>query len=297
MSYLSRKSDSEQALSTEKITNPSNFIEARAIPALTHSEAGQMREVEFDKFLRLLRSLDENDWNKPTVCPLWDVRQVAAHLAGWVVAFTSFAAFRRHVDNKSLKPYLQNGMSFLEAMNQLQVDKRANSTPGELMAELAGSGAVANRNCAKLPLLLRMMRAKIPDLGWVRIDYMTDLIGTRDMWMHRLDICQATDKPMELDTTHDGRMIALLMRDMGRQHSAKFKTGRVCYELEGVAGGNYYIGTKSSPYATLRVDALDFAFLAAGRTTATELIAQKRLKVSGDQAMAELALANSNAPI
>ena len=29
----------------------------------------------------LLRSLDEDDWSRPTDCPGWDVKAVAAHLA------------------------------------------------------------------------------------------------------------------------------------------------------------------------------------------------------------------------
>jgi hypothetical protein len=214
-----------------------------------------------------------------------------------MVAFTSFAALRHSLDSKLLKPYRQNGMNLLDAVNQLQVDERAKAIPAELITEVAEAGALAIRKRARLPLVLRMMPANIPTLGWVRLAYVTDLIGTRDMWMHRLDICRATGRLMEVDAQHDGRMMALVMRDLAGWHASNFKTGRVYYELEGAAGGGYYIGEVPSPWASLRVEALDFAFLAAGRTTANELIAQKRLEVSGDPTIAELALANTNAPI
>jgi predicted lipid carrier protein YhbT len=116
------------------------------------------------------------------------------------------------------------------------------------------------------------------------------------MWMHRLDISKGIGKPMELDPKHDGRILALVMREMAQGLATKFKTGRIYYELAGVAGGSYYIGDVPSPAAKLRVDAMDFALLASGRTTVNDLITQKRLEVSGDQALIELALANTTAP-
>lgn len=38
-----------------------------------------LREVE-DHLLSLLRSLDEQDWDRPTIVPQWTVRNIAAHL-------------------------------------------------------------------------------------------------------------------------------------------------------------------------------------------------------------------------
>jgi hypothetical protein len=31
---------------------------------------------------------------------------------------------------------------------------------------------------------------------------------TRDVWCHRIDICHATGRPMDLKPDHDGRLVA-----------------------------------------------------------------------------------------
>jgi uncharacterized damage-inducible protein DinB len=35
-----------------------------------------------NKLIELLRSLSDEDWNKPTIAPLWTVKDIAAHLLG-----------------------------------------------------------------------------------------------------------------------------------------------------------------------------------------------------------------------
>jgi hypothetical protein len=56
---------------------------------------------------------------------------------------------------------------------------------------------------------VRAKRLPLPLLGMVPLGYLTDLISTRDMWMHRLDICRATGREMVLTSRHNGRITAL----------------------------------------------------------------------------------------
>uniref|UniRef100_UPI0015F05715 maleylpyruvate isomerase N-terminal domain-containing protein n=1 Tax=Pseudonocardia pini TaxID=2758030 RepID=UPI0015F05715 len=50
--------------------------------ALEHETAARLAATEYDRYLDLLRSLDAADWARPTDCPGWDVRAMAAHNLG-----------------------------------------------------------------------------------------------------------------------------------------------------------------------------------------------------------------------
>ena len=65
----------------ESVVRPA-LVHARAIPPLTHREAGGMAKLEFERFLALVTSFSAEDWEKPTPCTLWNVRQVVAHVTG-----------------------------------------------------------------------------------------------------------------------------------------------------------------------------------------------------------------------
>jgi hypothetical protein len=85
-----------------------------------------------------------------------------------------------------------------------------------LIAELrrVGPRAIATRH--RLPALLRALRLPLPTLGVVRVDYPTGTIYTRDMWIHRFDICRATGRPTSVARERDGRVLALAVRDLAR---------------------------------------------------------------------------------
>jgi len=54
------------------------------VAAISHDQAMRLAATEYQRFLDLLRSLEPEDWTKPTDCPGWDVRAMAAHLLGMV---------------------------------------------------------------------------------------------------------------------------------------------------------------------------------------------------------------------
>lgn len=186
------------------------------------------------------------------------------------------------------RPYRQAGFSLLDALNQIQVDDRSTTTPADLLAELreVGPRAIATRR--RLPALVRALRLPLPVLGVVPLGYLTDLIYTRDMWMHRLDICRTTGREMVQTLQHDGRITALVVRDLERLLTPKLAGQAVVYELTGSAGGGFRLGANTSPIASITMDVLDFHLLASGRLKAEELSAHASW--SGDEQMARLAL-------
>jgi uncharacterized protein (TIGR03083 family) len=272
-----------------------SLSDATSIPSLTHREAAEMAAVELERFLRLLESLAPADWEQPTACPLWNVRQIVAHVTGAAAAYARlWSQFKRQYSPFVQRPYRRAGFSLLDAVNQIQVDDRSTATPADLLAELreVGPRAIATRK--RLPALVRAIRLPLPLLGVVPLGYATDLIYTRDMWMHRLDICRATGREMVQTQEHDGRITALVVRDLARKLTPKLAGQAVVYELTGSAGGSFRLGANASPTARITMDVLDFHLFASGRLKAEERSAH--LSCSGDEHLADLALDNTHVP-
>lgn len=271
-------------------------LPGRNIPRLGHEEAYRVALVELQKFLELIESLNEGDWSKPTACPLWDVRQVVAHLAGAAEGYLSFKDFRRQAASKEVKSYAAQGLKGIDATNQLQVDDRKDRTPAELIAEIREITPRAIFNRHNLPGWLRAVPAPIPGLGLVRVAYLTDEIYTRDMWMHRLDICRATGREMGLDPTHDGRVVALVVRDLALRKGKKLFGQAVTFQLTGPAGGRWLTGNSRESDATVEMDALDFTLLSAGRLPLKTALEQNLAAISGNIEAGKLALENASVP-
>ncbi len=203
------------AFATAQVEENESRQRAGDVAGLTHSEAGAMAAHELQRTLVLLDSLEGEDWEQPTACTLWNVRDMTSHLAGACAGFASFAEFRQqYLQN----PYLRQAEMSIDGINQRQVEDRAGVAPDDLIAELRAVGPKATRTRQRLPGLLRALPVPFgPPLGTVPVSYLTDLIYTRDMWRHRLDICQATGREMEVTAGHDARVTALVVRDLARK--------------------------------------------------------------------------------
>ena len=267
---------------------------ARTIQPLTHSEAIAMARLELDRFLALVTTLSDDDWEKPTACTLWNVQQILAHVTGAAASYARWAEFKRQGNPKIQQPYRASGLSILDSINKIQVDDRASATPAELIEELRTVGPRAITTRERLPGLLRAIRVPLPALGIVPIGYLTDLIYTRDMWMHRLDLCRATQREMVMTPEHDGRIVALVVRDLAKKLSAKLRITSIVYHLSGNAGGTWQLGANVPPSATIHLDVLDFNLIASGRLTPEEALS--RASIEGDSALAREALKYTNVP-
>ena len=267
---------------------------AGAIQPLTHSEAIAIARLELDRFLALVTILSDDDWEKPTSCTLWNVRQILAHVTGAAASYARWSEFKRQNSLKVQRPYRMSGLSFLDSLNQIQVDDRASATPGALIDELrtVGPRAIATRE--RLPGLLRAIRVPLPELGFVPIGYLTDLIYTRDMWMHRFDICRATGREMIQTSHHDGRITALVVRDLAGKLTPRLGGRAVAYELTGISGGCWSLGENVKSIARITMDVLDFHLLASGRMPADKL--SSHTSVKGDEQLSRLALDTTQVP-
>lgn len=267
-------------------------IDAAQIPALAHGEAGVMAHAELNRFLALVETLTGDDWGQPTDCTAWNVGDILAHQAGAYAGYTSWSEFKRQITAKA-----GPGQMMVDAMNERQLADRAGRTPDQLISELRAVGPKAIRTRQRLPWPLRKLPIPWgPPLGTTPVDYLTDLIYTRDTWMHRADICRATGQPFVQTAEHDGRVVALVVRDLARKLVDHLRGRSVVFDLTGAAGGRYRIGQMAEPTAILRMDVVEFNRLASGRISADAAKAQGLVTVSGDRTFADQVLAETSVP-
>lgn len=254
------------------------------IPAPQRGEAPALARTEFARVLSLLQSLDGEDWDQPTYCSDWNVREMTAHLAGAVAAFASWGEFTRQFVRN---PYLRTEKQQVDGINRRQVEDRTGCTPDQLVREFEQAGPKAIRVRHKLPYPLRqipLLRGE--PVSDTSLQYLTDVIYTRDWWMHRYDICAATGKAMPVDAEHDGRIVGLILRDVAHvlsQHEAGNRS--FVLELGGAGGGSYRFGSDDAPDSRIRMNLFDFALVTSGRVPAQDTLA--RTEVDGDSAVAE----------
>lgn len=265
---------------------------AAHIPALTHEEAGTLARTELERMLAVVESLEGDDWQQQTECTEWTVRDMVAHQAG---CYASGASWREFFHQASAKP--TEDQLPVDALNARQVSDRAGASPNEVIAELREVGPKAIRRRQRLPWLLRKIPIPFgPPLGTAKIEYLTDVIYSRDTWMHRVDICRATGKPFVQTAEHDGRMVALVVRELAEHLRDTLNGKSVIFELRGPAGGRYGIGDASEPTAIIAMGVIDFARLTSERITADEAQHEGVVEIAGDANVAAHVLTNTVVP-
>jgi uncharacterized protein (TIGR03083 family) len=246
--------------------NYSTMQDVTTITRIGHDEAMRLAEVENRAFADQLRSFAPDDWAKPTDCVLWDVRALAAHVVGAAASQASPREFVRQV--RSGRPLVAEiGARFWwDGMNELQVRERAGSSPEELIAEWDAVSQKALRARTKLPRLIASLPLlKLPaPVGRQPVSYLFDIGFTRDVWMHRIDLAQATGKPLSLDAEHDGRIVADIVAEWAATHHEPFTL-----VLEGRAGGDFRAGSDGEE---VRMDAIEFCRILAERGHGTGIL-------------------------
>ena len=217
---------------------------------LPRALAMRLASIEYERCGELFRTLSPADWKVQTDCPAWDVRQMACHMLG----MAEMAASIRENIRQQLKAKRAGGDP-LDALTALQVAERESWTTQQVVDRFAlrAPKATAGRRRA----LSFIRRRTMPDLQAVngareawRFGYLTDVILTRDPWMHRIDISSATGKPMHLTADHDGVIVADVVAEWADRHGADFHL-----QLTGPAGGTWEVGTNGP---SLTFDAIDF---------------------------------------
>jgi uncharacterized protein (TIGR03083 family) len=242
-------------------------VDVSTIPRILHPEAMQIAEVEANKVAAMLRDLEPADWAKQTDCPRWDVRGLVAHMVGSAAGQASPREFIRQV--RAGRPVVAEigAQYWWDGMNEIQVRERSDFSTEQLIAEWDRVSPRALRARRKLPRLV----AKLPLLnlpapvGRQPVGYLFDVGFTRDAWMHRIDLAEATGRPFDADAGHDGRIVADLVAEWATTHGLPFTL-----ELTGPAGGHF---TQGSSGEHVTIDAIEFARTLAERAPGDGVLA------------------------
>lgn len=239
------------------------MVDVVAIPPVGPAEAMALAAEEDARFLSLLRQLDTADWSRPTDCSRWDVRAVAGHVLG---SAKDAASVRRSLRNQRRGAKLARELGLpesLDGVNELHVRDHAHLGADELLAELAAWQPQGRAGRARLPRPLR--RAPITAMGLrFTLGQLVDVILTRDVWMHRVDITRATGRRLELTPDHDGRLVADVVAEWARRHGQPFQL-----TVTGPAGGRFRAGTGGPE---IELDAVELCRTLAGRSPGSGLL-------------------------
>ena len=263
----------------------SNVIQqAEVIPYVTADEAYSLMKVQLERFITLVDALIPSDWSRPTACTLWNVQDIVAHQVGGYASGTGYREMIRQYISIPKKGQLPE-----DAVNELQVRERSNRPPTELIAELRAIGPTAIEKWAYEFRLVKLLSIPHPVPGVLSLRHLMWVIHSRDTWMHRLDICRATGRAFEQTVEQEGRIAALVMLDVAKTLQRKLGNLAVVFELSGISGGAWKIGT-ADPTAAIQMDALDFYIYISGRYSYEE--ARERVSISGDITLADKTMKN-----
>lgn len=240
------------------------------------TDAREVAMGAYGRLLGLLEELEPHEWRAPTECPGWDVATMVGHLIGAAKAGASQReAFRqqrwakRHADEF-------DGNS-LDATNELQARDHAGLSPEERVSELRRIAPAGVRGRMRIPRPLRRMRLDLDQGGsnapgmpsTLSLGHLMDVIYTRDVWMHRVDIARATNRPLDLDADSDRRVVEDVVAEWAERHARPFHL-----TLQGPAGGEFH-QDQGGPH--LEFDPVEFCWILSGRAPAEGLLATRVL--------------------
>ncbi len=225
-----------------------------------------LARVENDRLLAVADGLSAEEWSRPTECPDWDVKSLLGHVLGMFELQADGEERMRQVRTAAGVAARTGGLR-LHAMTALQVEEHAHLTPSTLLRDLhdASPRALAARARTTEEQRAASYMSELPgETAWT-IGYLFDLIFTRDPWIHRIDICRAIDREIELTPHHDGRIVADVVSEWARRHGQPFTL-----TLGGPAGDRFSAGSGA---AELTVDGVEFCRILSGRAHGSGLLA------------------------
>ena len=249
-----------------------SFTDAARMPLTDRDQAAQIGHAEGQAAVALLRQLHQTDWQKPTDCPEWDARALVSHLVGQCEdGLRLRTSLRRELAGRRRYP----GRASVDAHMAVQVDDHR-AEPGPQLAgrfALLWPRAVQARRRRPAAVRRIILSSGLPVMPRFSLGYLLDVIYTRDLWMHRLDLARATGQRFQTGD-HDRHIVGQAVRDL----ALGWPAAPVALELTGPVGGSWLIGS-GKPAAVIRAETTAWMRALAGRddNPALELL-------SGDEA-------------
>lgn len=235
------------------------------------------------------RSLDDAEWDAPTGCPGWTVRDQFAHLVGTESMLlgrpappTDDDAFGDHVRNDVAK------------FNEAWVQARRDTPPKDVLAEFEEVTAERTERLRSMGDDEWTADAMTPVGPGRYEDFMR--IRVFDCWVHEQDIRRAVGRPGHLEGPAVDLSLDMIAGSLGRTVGKKAAApdgATVAIELTGPIERRVAVGVTNGraallddvpdePTATIALDGQTFVALACGRADATA----DGVTVTGDEALA-----------
>ncbi|MER5929840.1 maleylpyruvate isomerase family mycothiol-dependent enzyme [Streptomyces sp. NPDC002054] len=246
----------------------------------------------------LVQPLPEGEWNRATPCPGWSVRDVVSHVIG--IECEMLGDPRPiHTLPRDLRHVVDEFTRYME----VQVDVRRHHTAPEMTSELEYTLIRRTRqlrNEKRDPQT--MVRGPLGEQ--VTLEHALQLRAF-DVWIHEQDLRTALGRPGNLDSPGAVVVRDLLLAGLPKvvaKRAGAPANSAVVLDVHGplefmrtvrvdAAGRGTVDGTPSlGPAVTLAMDWETYVRLAAGRVRPAAVA--DRLKVEGDQELADAILAN-----
>jgi uncharacterized protein (TIGR03083 family) len=224
--------------------------------------------TEFARGAELLDRLEPRHWSAPTVNTGWDVRATAGHMVGMIEMMSSLSKLIRQQVAAQRAARRSGAQVSIDELTALQVRLNAMLTPTGLIAKWRALAPKAVRGRRRMSAVLGNRAMPESQLVGGQLEawtfgYLLDVILTRDPFMHRLDIHEATGIPPHVTPEHEGRIVENVVREWAERHGKPYSL-----ELTGPAGGVW----GSDDGERIQLDALDFCRILSGRGPATGLL-------------------------
>jgi uncharacterized protein (TIGR03083 family) len=250
------------------------------------SRATDAREVAlaaYERLFTLLEDLEPDAWAAPTECPAWDVAAMVGHLIG---AGKACASTREMVRQQAWgkRHAAEFGGNSLDAANELQVRQHAALSSSQRVVALREVAPRAVRGRMRLPRPLRRLGVPLDEGGStaagmptrLSMGQLMDVVYTRDVWLHTIDIARATSRPYVPDPTVDGRIVEDVVAEWALRHGQPFVLA-----LSGPAGARFRQGEGGGH---LHLDAVECCRILSGRAGVGAAQAAGSLRAEPSQA-------------
>lgn len=242
------------------------------IPRITRGgDAERLAIAAYDELLALLDQLRVEEWDAPTECPGWTVADMVGHLLG---SAKSYASVREQVRQQAwgFRHRREFDGNPLDAINALQIEDHRRLAPAERMAALRAAAAASVRGRMRIPAAFRRISGSVAAGGSTAagmpardtLGHLVDVIITRDVWTHRVDIARATGRDLRLDPDTDGAIVADVVAEWAGRHGQPFEL-----TLTGPAGGTFAQGDGGE---RLELDAVELCRVLSGRAEGDGLL-------------------------
>lgn len=253
------------------------MVETGSIQRISkRTDAADVATAAYDQLFTVLSDLSPADWTAATECPGWDVSDTVGHLIGEAKANASLKENLRQQlwGLRHRREYRGNP---LDATNALQIADHAVLSHEQRLDVLKELSTAAIRGRRRLPAPMRWISVPLSAGGSaaegmprsVNLGQLVDVVYTRDVWMHTIDILRAIGRVPALNEALTRRIAEDVVSEWAGRHGQP-----VDLTLTGPGGGRYTAGNGGE---ILELDVVEFCRIVSGRAPGTGLLATRVL--------------------